>query len=234
MSDASALWTTVDDYFASCYVGADSALQLALSASHTAGLPDISVSPTQGKFLNLLVRMNRSARVLEIGTLGGYSTIWMARALPAGGKVVTLEINAKHAAVARANFLAAGVADVIELRDGAALDLLDAMLQPAPPAQREPAFDFVFIDADKANIPGYFQRTLQLTHPGSVIVVDNVVRSGAVIDTHSKDASVIGVRAFNDLVAAEPRVSATGLQTVGVKGYDGLAILLVQQTEARA
>ena len=233
MSDAPELWTAVDDYFAATYVGADAALRETLTSSRMAGLPDISVSPTMGKFLHLLVRMNRARRVLEIGTLGGYSTIWMARALPADGQIVTLEIDAKHAAVARTNFSAAGVAELIELREGAALDLLDAMLN-SPSHEPESAFDFVFIDADKANIPRYFQRALQLTRPGSVIVVDNVVRNGAVIDASSSDASVVGVRAFNDLVAAEPRVSATGLQTVGVKGYDGLAILLVQQPETQA
>ena len=229
MSDSNKLWTDVDQYFAELFVGTDATLSEALAASNAAGLPDIAVAPNQGKLLHLLVRMNRAQRVLEIGTLGGYSTIWMARALPSGGRLITLELDAKHAAVARANLVSAGVADRVELREGAALASLQALVrEDAAP------FDFVFIDADKANIPGYFEFALQLTRRGSVIVVDNVVRNGNIIDSSSADASVQGVRRFNDMVAAERRVTATALQTVGVKGYDGFAILLVVDPQLAA
>jgi predicted O-methyltransferase YrrM len=172
--------------------------------------------------------MNRAKRILEIGTLGGYSTIWMARALPAGGKLVTLELDEKHAKVALANIANAGLRDVVELRQGAAVNSLRELIN-----EDTAPFDFVFIDADKANIPRYFELALKLTQPGSVIIVDNVVREGAVADPASTDASVIGVRTFNDMVAAEPRVSATALQTVGVKGYDGIAIMLVVNPDAK-
>ncbi|MEO7997743.1 MAG: O-methyltransferase [Gemmatimonadaceae bacterium] len=222
MRDAEKLWGDVDKYFADLFVAPDDALAAALQVSTAAGLPDIGVAPNQGKLLNLLVQMNKARRILEIGTLGGYSTIWMARALPMNGKVVTLELDAKHAAVAETNFNRAGLAGVIELRQGAALQSLEQLLHDGA----DP-FDLVFIDADKANIPGYFEYALKLTRIGSVIVVDNVVRKGAVIDPNSTDASVQGVRKFNEMVNREPRVSATALQTVGVKGYDGLAIMLV-------
>lgn len=222
MSDPNKLWTDVDHYFSDLFVGNDVALSNALTSSANAGLPDIAVAPNQGKLLHLLVRMGRARRVLEIGTLGGYSTIWMARALPADGSLITLELDSKHATVARANFVTAGVANKIELREGAALQSLEQLVH-----DRVDPFDFVFIDADKANIPGYFELSLKLTRAGSVIVVDNVVRNGGVIDANTSDASVQGVRKFNDLVAAETRVSATALQTVGVKGYDGFAIMLV-------
>ncbi|MEP6833155.1 MAG: O-methyltransferase [Gemmatimonas sp.] len=222
MSESNKTWTDVDHYFSDLFVGADAVLGGTLAASALAGLPDIAVAPNQGKLLHLLARMIGARRVLEIGTLGGYSAIWMARALPHDGKVVTLELDAKHAAVALANFSSAGVASKIELRQGAAMASLDQLLD----AKTEP-FDLVFIDADKANIPGYFQRALHLTRVGGVILVDNVVRNGAVIDKDSVDASVLGVRQFNELAAAEPRVTATALQTVGVKGYDGLVIMLV-------
>jgi len=229
MSDSNQLWTDVDHYFAELFVGADATLTNALASSSAAGLPDIAVAPNQGKLLHLLVRMNRARRVLEIGTLGGYSTIWMARALPADGQLITLELNAKHAAVARANFEGAGVASKVELREGAALCSLQELVR-----EKSAPFDFVFIDADKANIPGYFEFALLLTRPGSVIVVDNVVRNGAIIDPDGSDASVQGVRQFNTMVAAEPRVTATALQTVGVKGYDGFAILLVVEPHRTA
>ena len=222
MSDANKLWSAVDHYFAELFVGTDTTLAKALVESSAAGLPDIAVAPNQGKLLHLLVRMNRARRVLEIGTLGGYSTIWMARALPADGQLLTLELNAKHATVARANFESAGVAKIVELREGAALSSLQTLAREAAAP-----FDFVFIDADKANIPAYFEFALQLTRPGSVIVVDNVVRNGAIIDKDSSDPSVQGVRQFNETAAAEPRVTVTALQTVGVKGYDGFAIMLV-------
>lgn len=222
MTDSKKLWTDVDQYFSELFIGAHAVLGNALAASARAGLPDIAVSPNQGKLLHLLVHMTRAQRVLEIGTLGGYSTIWMARALPADGRVVTLELDAKHAAVARDNFKSAGVATKVELFEGAAINSLQLLVD----AEATP-FDLVFIDADKASIPQYFAYALKLTQTGSVIVVDNVVRDGAIIDKDSTDASVRGVRQFTELAAAEPRVTATALQTVGVKGYDGFAIMLV-------
>lgn len=222
MSDSEKLWGDVDKYFADLFVAPDEGLSAALQSSAAAGLPDIAVAPNQGKLLNLLVQMNKARRILEVGTLGGYSTIWMARALPMNGKLVTLELDSKHATVAETNFNRAGLAGVIELRQGAALQSLEQLLHDGT----DP-FDLVFIDADKANIPGYFEYALKLTRVGSVIIVDNVVRKGAVIDAASADASVQGVRKFNEMVKREPRVSATALQTVGVKGYDGLAIMLV-------
>lgn len=215
-------WTNVDEYFSALFVGTDTALSLALSTSTDAGLPEIAVSPNQGKLLHLLVRMCGAKRILEIGTLGGYSTIWMARALPQNGRLVTLELDETHAKVAQENFVRAGLGNVIELRRASAINLLQEMV-----TEREAPFDFVFIDADKANIPRYFEFALKLTRVGSVIVVDNVVRDGKVVDATSTDASVVGVRKFNEMASLEPRVSATALQTVGTKGYDGLVIMLV-------
>ena len=215
-------WTAVDAYLCDRLVSSDAALDGALQATAAAGMPAISVAPNQGKLLHLLARCISARRVLEIGTLGGYSTIWLARALPADGRVVTLEIDAKHAEVARANFARAGLADRIELRLGPALDSL-AQLEREGGAP----FDFVFIDADKQNNADYFARALKRTRPGGLIVVDNVVRNGAVADAASTDAGVLGTRRLFDLMAAEPRVSATAFQTVGSKGYDGLAIARV-------
>jgi predicted O-methyltransferase YrrM len=215
-------WNAVDHYLQPLLIGSDDVLDRALEASAAAQLPAINVSPLQGKFLNLLARIRGARRILEIGTLGGYSTIWMARALPPDGLLISLEIDAKHAQVARANLAHAGLAAKAEVRLGAALQSLETLA-----AEGAGPFDLVFIDADKANIPAYFQWSLKLARPGSVIVVDNVVRAGAVIDGASGDASVQGVRRFNEMVAAEPRVSATAIQTVGIKGYDGFALLLV-------
>ncbi len=215
-----ATWTAVDRYLDDMLVGPDPALQAALQASTEAGLPAINVSPLQGKMLHLLARMCGARAILEIGTLGGYSTIWLGRALPADGRLVTLEIDPKHAAVARANIARAGLAHRVDVRLGAALDALPRLAAEAP-------FDLFFIDADKASIPAYFQWALRLSRPGSVIVVDNVVREGAVIEADSRDASVQGVRRLNELLAAQPCVSATTIQTVGVKGYDGFALALV-------
>ena len=215
-------WTAVDSYLSDLLMPADPALSAALRASADAGLPSISVSPPQGKMLHLLARLAGARAVLEIGTLGGYSTIWLARALPSGGRLVTLESEPKHADVARANIARAGLSDVVELRLGRALDTL-----PKLEAEGRAPFDLFFIDADKPSIPEYFQWALRLSRPGSLIVVDNVVRGGAVADAASTDASVQGVRALNDMMAAEPRVSATVIQTVGSKGYDGLAFALV-------
>ncbi len=217
-----AQWTAVDSYFTDLFVPADPALDAALAASAEAGLPPIAVSPPQGKQLNLLARMIGARTVLEIGTLGGYSSIWLARALPEGGRVVTLEFDPKHAAVARGNLERAGLAHVVDVRVGAALETL-----PRIAAEGLGPFDLVFIDADKKNNPGYFTWALQLTRRGGVIIVDNVVRDGRVIEADSDSADIQGVRRCNAMMAAEPRVSATAIQTVGSKGYDGFAIALV-------
>jgi predicted O-methyltransferase YrrM len=216
------VWSTVDQYIETQLAPADPALAWVLEASEAAGLPPIQVAPNQGKLLALWARSIGARRVLELGTLAGYSTIWLARALPPGGSVVTLELDPKHAEVAQASFARAGLVDRIELRLGRALDSLQQLAQE----QREP-FDFVFIDADKASIPDYFHRTLELTRPGGIIVVDNVVRRGALADPNSRDPAVIGVRRFHELLASEPRVSATTVQTVGSKGYDGFTYALV-------
>jgi predicted O-methyltransferase YrrM len=214
-------WTAVDDYLGEMLVGPDAVLDAVLVASADAGLPEIAVAPTQGKFLMLLARAINAKNVLELGTLGGYSTIWLARALPKGGRVVTLEAVPRHAEVARANFERSGLAAMIDLRLGKALDVL-----PKLAAERE-TFDLVFIDADKENIPDYFTWSLKLTRPGSLIVVDNVIRDGEVIDARSRDPSVKGVRRFNEMLKQEKRVGATAIQTVGVKGYDGFTLALV-------
>lgn len=216
------IWTSVDDYFGDLLIPQDSALEAALEASAAAKLPPIQVSPAQGKLLHLLARILGARRILEIGTLGGYSTIWMARALPEEGRIISLEADPKHAEVARENFARAGVAGKVDLRLGKALDTL-----PQVAADARAPFDLVFIDADKSNMPEYFGWSLKLTHPGSVIIADNVVRRGAVLDTNSEDPDILGVRRFTEMVAAEKRVSATVLQTVGGKGYDGFALALV-------
>ena len=215
-------WTAVDRYLDDLLVGHDAVLEAALQASAAAGLPPISVSPTQGKLLNLLVRVRGARAILEIGTLGGYSTIWMARALPADGHLVTLEINPKHAEVARASIARAGLLALVEVRLGRALETLAQL-----GAEGAGPFDLIFIDADKPSLPEYFQLALPLSRPGSLIVIDNVVREGAVVDAASPDPSVQGVRRLNELMASEPRVSATAIQTVGAKCYDGFALALV-------
>ncbi|HKA23523.1 MAG TPA: O-methyltransferase [Candidatus Eisenbacteria bacterium] len=215
-------WSAVDHYLNETLVAEDDALAAAVKDSERAGLPSIQVAPNQGKLLHLLARTMGARQVLEIGTLGGYSTIWLARALPEGGRVITLEAEPKHAEVARANFARAGLSNVIELRLGRALDTL-----PKIEAERLGPFDLFFIDADKPSIPEYFDWALRLSRPGSLILVDNVVRKGAVADPSSNDPNVQGVRRFNERVAREPRVSATTIQTVGTKGYDGIAFALV-------
>jgi predicted O-methyltransferase YrrM len=214
------LWTDVDRYFEQHLLAPDPTLDAALRASGDAGLPAIQVAANQGKLLQLLALAIGAQRVLEIGTLGGYSTIWLARALPAGGVVVTLEVDAKHAEVARANIERAGLAPRVDLRVGRALDTL-------PQFENDEPFDLVFIDADKPSNADYFDWALKLSHPGSLIVVDNVARDGAVIDANSRDASVSGTRRLVERVGSEARVSATALQTVGGKGHDGLLIALV-------
>src|SRR5918999_944873 len=216
------LWTAVDGYLGDLLAPPDPALEAALTASAAAGLPAINVSPVQGKLLHLLARAIGARNVLEIGTLGGYSTIWLARALPDGGRVISLEADARHAEVARANIARAGLETRVEVQLGMALDLL-----PGLAAESAEPFDFVFIDADKPNNAAYFDWALKLSRPGSIIVVDNVVREGEVIDTASDSPTVQGVRRFLERLAAEPRVSATAIQTVGAKGYDGFAIALV-------
>ncbi|SRR6266508_1331918 len=215
-------WTAVDDYITDLFVPPDPVLDTAIQATSDAGMPLINVAPNQGKLLHILALAHGARSILEIGTLAGYSTIWLARALPAGGKLITLEGNPKHAAVARANIARAGLAEIVEVRVGKALDTL-----PQLAAEGHGPFDLVFIDADKPNTAAYFAWALKLTRRGSLIIVDNVVRDGAVIDEGSADTSVQGVRRFNAALAAEPRVSATAIQTVGSKGYDGMAIAVV-------
>jgi predicted O-methyltransferase YrrM len=222
-------WTAVDRYMTEVLVNPDAALDAALESSAAAGLPAISVTPNLGKLLFLWARMLGAKNILEFGTLGGYSTIWMALALPRDGRLVTLESDSKHAEVARANIARAGLSDVVDLRIGLALELL-----PQVAAEMRAPFDLVFIDADKPNNPKYFARSLELTRPGGLIIVDNVVRDGAVIDEKNTDPSVQGVRRMNELIAAEPRVTATALQTVGSKGYDGFAFVLVNSNAKSA
>ena len=212
------LWDKVDRYIADSIVQPDAALDAALKASDGAGLPAISVSPNHGKLLWILARLVNAKRILEIGTLGGYSAIGMARALPADGRLITLEAVEKHAKIARANLARAGLGEIVDVRVGEALSTLPSLQGP---------FDLSFIDADKQNNAEYFRWALKLSRPGSLIVVDNVVRDGKVIDSRSRDASVQGVRRLNELIAAEKRVSATAVQTVGAKGYDGFAVALV-------
>lgn len=215
-------WTAVDEYFNHNLIPPDAALEAALRSSAEAGLPGIHVAPNQGSFLQLLARSLGARTILEIGTLGGYSTIWMARALPEDGRLITLEADAKHAAVASANVARAGLAGRVEIRVGPALETL-----PRLETEGRGPFDLVFIDADKESIPEYLGWSLRLTRPGSLIIVDNVVRRGAVLDDASQDPSVRGVRRMAELLAAEPRLDATVLQTVGTKGWDGLAIARV-------
>jgi predicted O-methyltransferase YrrM len=215
-------WSAVDQYITDRLAPPDEILDGAQRASEAAGLPSISVAPNQGKMLSLYARMIGARRILEIGTLGGYSTIWLGWALPLGGRIVTIEYDPKHAEVALRNITKAGLADSVEIRVGKALEVLPKLAaeDPAP-------FDLFFIDADKANIPSYFEWALKLSRPGSVIVVDNVVRKGNILDAASDDANVVGLRRFYDMLAKETRVSATAIQTVGSKGYDGFALAVV-------
>jgi predicted O-methyltransferase YrrM len=212
-------WTAIDAYLEDCLVPGDDALEAALVASEKAGLPRINVAPNQGKLLMLIARVIGARRILEVGTLGGYSTIWLARGLPPEGRLITLEANPDYAEVARANIARAGLDGQVELRIGRAQDTLPGLAAEDP-------FDLIFIDADKPGTPGYFQWAVKLSRRGSLIIVDNVVREGAVLDADG-DANVQGMRRFFELAATDPRVSGTALQTVGAKGHDGLAILLV-------
>jgi predicted O-methyltransferase YrrM len=222
------LWTTVDRYFTDTLRLDDPDLGAAVTACEAAGLPPIQVTPNQGKLLHLLARTIGARRILEIGTLGGYSAIWLARALPPGGRLVTLEFEPKHAAVALENLTRAGVAGRVEIRVGAALEAL-----PKLAAEGGDPFDLVFIDADKENNPDYFEWALRLTRPGSLIIVDNVARHGEVIDASSPDAAVTATRRVLELMASDPRVSATAIQTVGTKGYDAFAIARVADGATR-
>jgi predicted O-methyltransferase YrrM len=213
----------VDDYFTETIVAPDRALAEALAANAAAGLPSIDVSAPQGKLIHLLARMTGTRRALEIGTLGGYSTIWLASALPHDGRLITLERSARHAEVARRNVARAGLSAKVEVRTGAALESL-----PKIEAEGLGPFDFIFIDADKANNAAYLEWALRLSRPGTAIVVDNVVRDGEVADARSADPDVVGVRRMFELMAREPRLSATAIQTVGAKGWDGFALAIVQ------
>ncbi len=213
----------VDDYLAGLLVGEDPALDAALAANAAARLPSIDVSPLQGKLLHLLARMAGARRILEIGTLGGYSTIWLARALPEGGRLVSLEAALAHAEVARANIAHAGLAERVEVIVGPALETLPDLRGP---------FDMVFIDADKRANPDYLGWALRLSRPGTVIVCDNVVRDGAIADAASTDPGVVGTRRFFDLLASDPRLAGTAIQTVGSKGWDGFALAIVGDTVA--
>jgi len=217
-------WTEVDTYIAdNLLADADPIFEQVLRANAAGGLPAIDVSPAQGKFLNLLAIIAGAKRILEIGTLGGYSTIWLAKALPAGGRLISLEYSEKHAAVARDNLARAGMLDRAEVRVGAALDSL-----PKLEAEGVGPFDLVFIDADKPNNPGYLDWALKLSHPGTVIVLDNVVRNGEVTNAKTTDRNALGSRAAFDLLKASRRVDSTALQTVGLKGWDGFVLGVVK------
>lgn len=216
------LWTAVDSYIGENFALEDPALTAALAASDAAGLPPIAVSPAQGKLLHIFALMLGARRILEVGTLGGYSTIWMAKALPADGRLVSLEIDPKHAETARGSIAKAGLADRVEVKLGPAAESLAALH-----ASGEAPFDLVFIDADKESNSIYFDWAMKLTRKGALILVDNVVRAGRVIQANSAEPQVLGVRKLYETIAAEPRVTATAIQTVGLKGWDGLAVALV-------
>jgi predicted O-methyltransferase YrrM len=220
MSDPA--WTAVDDYIDAHLLGQDDALDAALAANAAAGLPPIDVSAAQGKMLHLFARMAGARRILEVGTLGGYSTIWLARALPESGQLVTLELDPQYAEVARGNVARAGLADRVDVRTGPAIETLDAMI-----AAGEGPFDLIFIDADKPNNVAYLRAAIALGRPGTTIVVDNVVRNGGVLDADSADPSVRGTRALFEAIAADPRLSATAVQTVGAKTWDGFLLAIL-------
>jgi predicted O-methyltransferase YrrM len=215
-------WSEVESYITGMLVPADPVLEAALKASNAAGLPQINVSPNLGKLLMLLTQIHGAKNILEIGTLGGYSTIWLARGMGQGGRLVTLEADAKHATLARSNIARAELNEVVKVMLGKAQDSL-----PQLEAEGRGPFDLIFIDADKKSLPDYFTWAMKLSRPGSLIIVDNVVRDGAVADAKSADADVQGVRRMNEMLKAEKRVTATAIQTVGSKGYDGFAIILV-------
>jgi predicted O-methyltransferase YrrM len=216
------VWSAVDNYFGDLLIPVEANLDAALAANQKAGLPPIDVTRLQGKFLELLVRISGARRILEIGTLGGYSTLWIARALPAGGRIVTLEFDPYHAEVARANLLNAGVLDRVDLRVGLAIETLPALEETA-----DSPFDLIFIDADKESYSEYLDWALRLSRLGTLIVADNVVRDGKVVEADCDDPRVQGIRRFTERLAAEPRLSSTVLQNVGTKGYDGMALAVV-------
>jgi predicted O-methyltransferase YrrM len=215
-------WDAVDRYYAELFAAADPVMDEVLAASRKAGLPDIQVSPLQGRMLMLLAQAAGAKRILEVGTLGGYSSIWLARALPKEGKLITLEYEPHHAQVAKDNIARAGLAAQVEIRIGAGVDSMKVLI-----AEASAPFDFIFIDADKPGYPAYLELALKLVKPGSLILADNMVRNGRVADAKSRDESVLGARKFNELVNANPRLSATAVQTVGVKGYDGFVLARV-------
>jgi predicted O-methyltransferase YrrM len=219
------LWTAVDRYFSQQLSLSDPALDAAIAANRAAELPAIDVAPNQGKLLQMLAQLVGARRILEIGTLGGYSSIWLARALAAGGRLITLEFSAKHAEIARANIARAGLAHAVEIRVGAALDTLPKLQNES----KEP-FDLIFIDADKSNNAEYVRWAIRLSRPGTLIIIDNVVRDGAVVNAASTDKDVQGARELFELLANEPRLTSTAMQTVGVKGYDGIAFAIVKST----
>jgi predicted O-methyltransferase YrrM len=216
------LWSDVDSYISSKLAPSDAVLDKALTDSEAGGLPAISVTPNLGKLLAILAQSVGAKRILEIGTLGGYSTIWLARALPVGGRMTTLEVDAKHANVARANLKAADLDDIVDVRVGSAIETL-----PKLEAEGKGPFDFIFIDADKKSNPDYFAWAVKLSRKGSMIVVDNVIRDGAILNEAATDENIQGVRRLYDDMASDPRVSASAIQTVGSKGYDGFAVALV-------
>jgi predicted O-methyltransferase YrrM len=216
-------WTSVDNYLASLFLPPDPVLDAVLRSAADAGLPGIHVSPMQGKFLHLLARVQGAGSILEIGTLAGYSTIWLGRALAAGGRLITLEANEQHAQVARANIVRAGLASAVELILGPASQTLRNLISLG-----QKPFDLIFIDADKTGYPEYLELCLQLSRPGTLIIADNVIRKGEVMDPQSQDPNVQAVRRFNELVAGNPRLAATAIQTVGSKGYDGFAMMVVK------
>lgn len=215
-------WNEIDKYFSDLILKQDNILENTLKTSTDAGLPEIAVAPLHGKFLHLMVKIKGARNILEIGTLGGYSTIWMARALTSGGKLTTLEADPRNADIARQNIEAAGLTDKVDIRIGSALESLLILEQ-----ENAGPFDLIFLDADKVNNPNYLQWSLKLSRPGSIIICDNVVRDGEVLQKNSDDENVLGIRQFNELVAANPRLEATALQTVGIKGYDGFMIAVV-------
>ncbi|HEV7551228.1 MAG TPA: O-methyltransferase [Candidatus Angelobacter sp.] len=215
-------WTAVDSYISDLFIAPDFALEAALDSSRAAGLPTINVSPAQGKLLHMLARMQRARSILEMGTLGGYSTIWLARALPTEGRLISLEIDQKRAEIARANVARADLSNVVEIRLGRAVDTLQQLV-----AEGHEPFDLIFIDADKPGYAEYLKWSLKLARPGTLVIADNVVRKGEVADPASTDENVQGIRKFNEMLAAEKSVTTTVIQTVGSKGYDGLALILV-------
>jgi predicted O-methyltransferase YrrM len=219
------LWTAVDRYISELFIAPDFALEAALDSSKAAALPTINVSPAQGKLLHLLAKVQGARKILELGTLGGYSTIWLARALPPDGRLISLEVDPKRAEIARANIARAELANVAEIRIGRAIDSLQQL-----ETEGGGPFDLIFIDADKPGYAEYLPWALKLSRPGTLIIADNVIRKGAVADPTSTDENVQGIRRFNEVLAAEKRVSTTVMQTVGSKGYDGLALILVGNT----